>query len=102
MGEKIVLFSEGYDWHAEPQPMLSMTLKRLDAPVPVLVNEGKVNGAHHFDPHVRIVGLFPGYGSYIPGLPSFITLGVNSPSAGCWEITARINGEGLSFVYWVQ
>ena len=107
MGEKITLFGVGYDWHADPQPMLSMTLRRLDAPAPVLVNEGKVNEIHNLDPHIHIVGLFPGYGSYIPGLPSFIMSGVNFASSGCWEITARIitarsDGEQLSFVYWVQ
>jgi hypothetical protein len=96
-GEKIAIFSDGYDWKTDPQPDLSLSLKRLDAPARVL------NDYDSHDSHgSKIVGFFPANGSYIPESGSFIMSGVNFPSAGCWEITARFKGEELKIVYLVR
>ena len=99
-GEKIALFSEGYDWSADPGPNLSLSLKRLDAPAPVLANNDDGNP---YPPNgSNIVGFFPASGAYSPESGSFIMSGVNFPSAGCWEITARFKGEELKIIYLVH
>jgi len=81
--QHIAWWSQGYDWKADPQPELSITGKRLDAPAPPLVTDDHANGAH------------------IDGKPSFIMSGVNFPTTGCWEITARWKGEEVRFVVWI-
>ena len=99
-GEKIALFSEGYDWRADPRPKLSLSLKRLDALAPVLVNN---DNRDPYPPNGSdVVGFFPATGSYSPTSGSFIMSGVNFPSAGCWEITARRKNEEVKIVYLVR
>jgi hypothetical protein len=100
MGEKIALFSQGYDWKADPRPVISLFLRRLDAPAPVMDNHD--NRGPYPPDGSHTLGFLPANGSHVPGLPPFIMAGVNFPSPGCWEIGARFKGEELSFVYWVR
>ena len=73
---------EGYDWLREPTPLLTVTGKRLDAPAPPLVASQASNG---FQDQVK----------------SFMVVGVNVPTEGCWEITGRTGDQELRFVVWV-
>jgi hypothetical protein len=98
-GEKIAIFSDGYNWKADPQPDLSLNLKRLDKPAPELNN---ADSRGFYADGAQILGIFPANGSYSPETGSFIMSGVNFPSAGCWEITAKFKGEALKIVYLVH
>lgn len=80
--QKILWWSEGFDPHAEPNPELTTTVRRVDRPEPVLVQTGASHGWH-------------------PELVSFIVGGAHIPSSGCWEITGHYNDTTLSFVVWV-
>ena len=80
--QKIVFWSDGYDWQAEPQPALALEGRRLDAPAPPL-DAAPANNAYHDD-----------YGS-------FIMTGGSIPTEGCWEFTAHYKGAELMYVVWV-
>jgi hypothetical protein len=80
--QKILYWREGYDWLREPTPLLTVTGKRLDAPAPPLVASQASNG---FQDQVK----------------SFMVVGVNVPTEGCWEITGRTGDQELRFVVWV-
>jgi len=80
--QKLFFYRQGYDWHTEPQPNLTVTGKRLDAPAPPLLSDRANNG------WVR------------PEQP-FIVTGINFPTLGCWEITAHYKDDELTFVVWV-
>jgi hypothetical protein len=80
---KIVWWSEGYYWKADPKPALEISGRRLDGAAPPLV----VTGAN---------------GSYKDSMGSFIMSGVNFPTTGCWEITGQFQGTELKFVVSVQ
>jgi hypothetical protein len=77
--QKVIWWSQGFDWKADPQPALKISGRRLDAPAPRLV----VTGAN---------------GSYKDDMGSFIMSGVNFPTIGCWEITGKFGGRQLTFV----
>jgi hypothetical protein len=80
--QKVLWWNENYFWRNEPQPDLMVTGKRLDAPAPPLVASNATNGFHGT-------------------LQSFMLVGVEIPTPGCWEITAEYKGDELSFVVWV-
>ncbi len=80
--DKSFWWRRGYDWRAEPEPALTVTGRRLDAPAPPLAASRATNGFHG-------------------DLGSFMLVGVGLPAPGCWEITGRIAGTELSFVVWV-
>jgi hypothetical protein len=82
--QKIVWWTQGYDWRGDPQPALSITGKRLDAAAPPLVTDEHANGSYRRD------------------MQSFIMSGVIFPTTGCWEITGRLKEAELSFVVWVS
>lgn len=76
---KLVWFSSGYDWKQEPDPALTVTGRRIDAPSAPLI----FHGAHN---------------AFISGQGSFMTSSATLPTLGCWEITARYHDQGLTFV----
>jgi hypothetical protein len=80
--QKLLFGRQGYDWHTEPQPKLTVTGKRLDSPAPPLLSDQANNG------WVR------------PDQP-FIVTGINFPTLGCWEITGHYRDDKLTFVVWV-
>ena len=79
--QKIAWFSEGYNAHADPEPAIVISGRRLDGDAPPLI----VTGAN---------------GSWTS--VDFIMSGVNFPKAGCWEITGRFKGAEVKFVVLVE
>jgi hypothetical protein len=77
---KLTYRRRGFDWRRE-HPELIVIAKRLDREAPPVAAER----AHAV---------------YIAG-PGMMT-GIDIPSSGCWEITARYSGESLSFVVSVE
>jgi hypothetical protein len=80
--QKLAFWRAGYDWHTEPQPMLKVTGKRLDSPAPPLLSDQANN-------------------AWVKPEQPFMGLGINFPTLGCWEITARYQDDELTFVVWV-
>ena len=84
--QKIVWWSEGYDWTANPHPALTISGRRLDGAAPALSVDKNVDGSYDVN------------GSYRDDMGSFIMSAVNFPTRGCWEITGKLNGTELKFV----
>ncbi|SRR5579862_1001751 len=80
--QKLFFWHEGYNWRAEPQPSLTVTGRRLDAPAPPLMSDRANNG-------------------YREDWKSFMVTGINLPTLGCWEITGHYEMRDLTFVVWV-
>ena len=76
--QKIFWWREGYDPRSEPQPDLTISATRLDAPGDSFSASGATNATADFG-HAMLIG-------------------VDIPSAGCWEITGHYRGHQLSFV----
>jgi len=55
----------------------------LDASAPPLLASDATNGYH-------------------PDLGSFMLVGVNIPTEGCWEIAGQAGDQSLSFIIWVE
>jgi hypothetical protein len=77
--QKVLWWRIGYSWTDEPEPHLSVTGRRLDAPAPPL-NVSKATNAFAED------------------IGAAMLVGVDFPTPGCWEITGRYAGNELSFV----
>lgn len=86
-GQKVVWWREGYDYRTEQQPALTVTGRRLD---------GDSNAP------AETAFAWPATNGYHDELQSFMLVGVEFPSAGCWEITGEYGGERLSFVVRVE
>jgi hypothetical protein len=71
---------QGYDWRTENPPELKVSGRRLDGPAPPLYAD-RASAAF-----IKI--------------PAMVT-GIDIPTVGCWEITAKSKGDKLSFVVWV-
>lgn len=80
---KLIWYRNGYDTMKEPNPRLIVSGKRLDAAAAPLRVDGP-HGAWSMDRK-----------------QSFMTVGLNIPTAGCWEITGQYEEDQLSFVVWV-
>ena len=82
--QKMLWFRQGYKATAA-RPKLVVTGKRLDGPAPPLGVDG---------PH----------GAWLTEDPAqtFMTVGYNIPTTGCWEITGEYGEDILSFVVWVR
>jgi hypothetical protein len=83
--QKMFWSREGYDWHAEPYPALTVTGRRLDAPAPPFISPPANNGYHSY---------------------SFMVVGLDIPTLGCWELTGHYRNPDLTvtdltFVIWV-
>ena len=80
--QKLFFCRQGYDWHTEPEPALTVTGKRLDAPAPPLLADKANNGCciNH---------------------QAFMVTGINFPTLGCWQITGHYHDRDLTFVVWV-
>ena len=78
MGQKLFLWSLGYDWHKEPKPFIVVTGKRLDGEAPAVALAGGTNA------------FFGGQAAML--------VGVDLPTEGCWEVTAYHGGHSLTFV----
>jgi hypothetical protein len=80
--QKVLWWRKGYSWTDEPEPQLSVTGRRLDAPAPPLDVSKATN-------------------AFAEDIGSAMLVGVDFPTLGCWEITGRYAGTELSFVVWV-
>ncbi|HEV2491718.1 MAG TPA: hypothetical protein VG204_01455 [Terriglobia bacterium] len=80
--QKIFWWREGYYWLADPTPELKVTGRRLDGPAPPFVIPRATNG-------------------YKGDLKSFMLVGADIPTYGCWEITGQFKWDKLTFVIWV-
>ncbi len=81
--QKLFWWRQGYDWRADPYPQLTVRGRRLDVPAPPLVASRSTNGYRAED------------------LKSFMVVGVDIATLGCWEITGHFQHHELTFVVWV-
>ena len=81
--QKLFWWHQGYDWDAEPRPRLVITGRRLDGPAPPLMSDPATGGYREED------------------WKSFMVVGINLPTLGCWEIKGRYENAELTFVVWV-
>lgn len=80
--EKTFWWRQGYDPQKDPQPNLLVTGRRLDAPAAPFVTSGATNGSRD-------------------DIGSFMIVGVDIPTSGCWEIAGQIAGAELRYVVWL-
>ena len=80
--QKVFWWREGYVWTEEPEPALTVTGERLDAPAPPLIVSKATN-------------------AYAGDIGSAMLVGVDFPTLGCWKITGQYQNSALSFVVWV-
>jgi hypothetical protein len=80
--QKVFWWRDGYVWNEEPEPELTVTGERLDAPVPAL-QASKATNASASD------------------IGSAMLVGVDMPTLGCWKVTGKYGRAELSFVVWV-
>jgi hypothetical protein len=80
---KLVFSRLGFDWHKELQPKFIVTSKRLDAKAPLVPAE-------------------PANAVFLPCNAPAIMTAIDIPTAGCWELTARYNGQTLTFIVSVE
>ena len=80
--QKVFWWRQGYDYRTDPMPNLTVTGRRLDAPAPPMTASGATNGSRS-------------------DIGSFMIVGVDIPTHGCWEITGHSMGTELRFVVWL-
>ena len=80
--QKVFYWREGYVWTEEPEPALTITAERLDAPAPPFMSSEATN-------------------AYASDIGSAMLSGVGLPTLGCWKITGKYADAELSFVVWV-
>jgi hypothetical protein len=80
--QKLAWWRKGYDWRAEPQPKLTVSGRRLDAPAPPFKFSDATN-------------------AFAEDIGSTMLIGVAIPTLGCWEVTGQYVGRELSYVVWV-
>ena len=76
--QKVFWWSQGYDWKSQ----LTLTGRRIDGPAPPMRASTATN-------------------AFAADIGSSSLVGVDLPTAGCWEITGHLKGVTLSFVVWV-
>jgi len=77
--QKIFWWRKGYNWLSDPNPDLTVKGERLDGPAPHFLIPRATNG-------------------YEQDLKSFMLVGADIPTYGCWRITGRFKDDELSFV----
>jgi len=80
--QKVFWWREGYVWNEEPEPALTVTGERVDAPAQPLIVSKATN-------------------AYASDIGSAMLVGVDFPTLGCWKITGQYGDAELSFVVWV-
>ena len=81
--QKLFLWRQGYDPHAEPNPKVTVTLKRLDTSASTLLVADRASNG------------------WVERDQPFMVIGINFPGFGCWEINEQYQDDGLSFVVWI-
>lgn len=77
--QKVFWWRGGYHWRADPTPPLTVRGRRLDGVAPPLSVRNATNG-------------------YTETWKSFMVVGVDFPTHGCWEITGQFEDDELTFV----
>ena len=77
--QKVFWWRDGYSWTEEPEPALTVTGERLDAPAPPLHASTATN-------------------AYARDIGSAMLVGVDMPTLGCWKITGKYGDAEVSFV----
>ena len=77
--DKFWWWQKGYDAKTEPKPNLVVTAKRLDLPADLLTVDDTTSG----------------YGDRWNAM----LIGMNFPSAGCWEVSGHYRGSQLTVVF---
>jgi len=80
--QKVFWWRKDYDCWEDPKPELTVEAKRLDAAAPSFFIPRATSG---YEQHLK----------------SFMLVGADFPTRGCWEVTGRFKGDELSFVVWV-
>lgn len=80
--QKTFWWRNGYDWRANPIPPLMVRGRRLDGPAPPFVAKRATNG-------------------YRDDWKSFMVVGLDIPTLGCWEIMGQLGNDKLTYVIWV-
>lgn len=80
--QKVFWWRKGYSWQDEPEPHLSVTGQRLDAPASPLSVSKATN-------------------AFAEDIGSAMLVGVDFPTLGCWEISGHYADAELSFVVWI-
>lgn len=81
--QKLPWWNKDYNWQAEPLPALQVTGRRLDGDARPLLVSGATNGYE---------------GTY----KSFMLVGADFPTGGCWQITGTYHDKETSYVVWVE
>ena len=89
-GQKLPYFRQGYDEVKEGRPRLTVVARRLDGKAPLVWNGLAGGGVDHGE--------------------AFMVTGIDSPSAGCWEIGTQYvdtrhdihTVQTLSYTVWVE
>lgn len=81
--QKIFWWAAGYVWNEEPQPVFTLTGRRLDGDA-LRIHETQATNA------------------YTKDTGSSILTGVAIPTLGCWEFTGSYRGSELSFIVLVE
>ena len=85
-GQKLFFQREGYDWRDEPLPSLTISGRRIDLePIGESIKMKATDATN----------------GYTDSDKSFILVGGQFPTSGCWEITARYDGDDLTYVIWI-
>ena len=80
--QKVFWWRDGYVWTEEPEPALTVTGERMDAPAPPLYASEATNAS-------------------ASDIGSAMLVGVDMPTLGCWKITGKYGDAEVSFVVWV-
>lgn len=80
--QKVFWWRDGYVWTEEPEPALTVSGERLDAPAPPLHVSEATN-------------------AFASDIGSAMLVGVDMPTLGCWKITGKYGDAEVSFVVWV-
>jgi hypothetical protein len=81
-GQKVFWWREGYIWNEEPEPEITVTAERLDAPATPFEESGGTN-------------------AYASDIGSAMLTGVGFSTMGCWKVTGKYKDAELSFVVWI-
>jgi hypothetical protein len=83
--QKLFYQRDGYNWRDDPTPALIVNGRKIDPnskEEQTLVTSAATN-------------------AYTPDDGSFMLVGADSPSTGCWQITGRYGSDELTYTIWV-
>lgn len=89
--QKIFWWRNGYFWLTDPEPKLMVKGRRIDGRAPpfVIPKRSRAYSRNHAT------------NGYQKDFKSFMLVGADIPTHGCWEITGRYKGDELTFIIWV-